>query len=134
MRVLGAMALLEVFRAIAAAEVSGVERKFLRRRALELATSPPASGSSLFEVLGETLAAVGEDTVPLAKAALRRLGASQDAARLGRVSRLGNAAAHPDVRLARDVSAVMQRTREETAGSCPSEAKQFFTTSPARAR
>ncbi len=108
LRVLGVMALLEAFRTIADVAVSGTERKYLRR----LSFSPTASVSDHFEVLQETLAAVAEDTVPLAKAALRKLGATKEAARLGRLSKFRNVAAHPDVMLAHDAVAVMQRTCE----------------------
>ncbi len=93
------------------ATCSETEKKFLRRTAVELSALPPGSAKTAFnhiDALQEVMAEVGETSVPLAKAAMRKRGAHKEASMLGRLSKLRNAEAHPDIGLALDVAAAMK--------------------------
>ena len=105
-RVLCAM-LEEVFRIVAVSAASSTEKKFLRRQAVEAALA--GGGRSHIRLVQEVLAATGTCSVQDAKQALKSRGGTEEASRLGRLSKLRNAEAHLDCSLLGAAAAVMAR-------------------------
>ena len=109
-----AMDFAAVLAAIGGCGCSATEAKFLRRTAVTAAVAPAPAGAPYVAALQETLLAAGCSKVAEAKAALKVRGANALSARLGRLSRLRNSEAHPDLGLAQDVAAAMS----DSSGPC----------------
>ena len=103
----------EIFRAVDGSAASLTEKKFLRRMAVEAALA--GGGRSHISLVQAVLAATGTTSVQGAKEALRSRGGTEEASRLGRLSKLRNAEAHLDCALPEAAAAVMAREESWSA-------------------
>ena len=114
------MALRDVLNEILKSELSGTDKKGLYRHAIFISMAGPVnadanSADGTVDRLEEALVAVGAGrSLGAAKRALAQHGDAghECARRLGKLSRLRNGAAHPDVGLVTDISAFFCKKKE----------------------